>query len=303
MFLLKLAIRPWKESPFTQAFMSVALGFLLFLVCFLNWLDTALDPVLKQFTNDQVITVYLDASVAKDEEPKIMDAIRGTVGAAANRLGALEFTPAEGFLKELEKNYPSLTDELKGLGSEMNTVVPRYISINGAVSMSAREKLTQLPGVDAVDSSNDRFSQIAGAFVSMQWVARVFAIALGLSIFMGMILLGRMNNHTLRDSLQLLRQWGAGQWMVFVPGILSGACVALFGGSLAILGWKFLSVPIATQISHVSPFLNQMPLPNADSFVGFPIAVIGITVFLGMLSVLFGRNGSFRKSIFGRSGA
>ena len=101
MFLLKLGLRPWRESFFTQIFMSVAVGFLLFTVCFLYWLQDSLDPVVSRLNADDVMTVYLDASVSVDEETQIVDSIKYTVGASPEKPVEITVVNAEDFINEI----------------------------------------------------------------------------------------------------------------------------------------------------------------------------------------------------------
>jgi cell division protein FtsX len=82
MYLLKLAVRPWRLAPFSQVFSALAVAFLLVLVGFLFWMQEGLRPVLTRLQGEQVITAYLRAEVPEKEESKIVDQIRVAVGAA-----------------------------------------------------------------------------------------------------------------------------------------------------------------------------------------------------------------------------
>ena len=44
MYLIKLALRPWRAAPYTQIFASLGLGFVLTVASGLYWLGEGLEP-------------------------------------------------------------------------------------------------------------------------------------------------------------------------------------------------------------------------------------------------------------------
>jgi hypothetical protein len=64
MYLLKLALRPWRLAVFSQFFSGIAVGFLLLMMGFLYWIEEGLKPVMEHLRKEQVVTAYLDSTVS-----------------------------------------------------------------------------------------------------------------------------------------------------------------------------------------------------------------------------------------------
>ena len=189
MYLLKLSLRPWRRSPYSQVFTSIAVGVLLFLAGFLYWMQGSLAPVIDRLQNEQVITAYLDPALDAKDEPKIVDSIRMTVGAHPE----VELVQPDKFIGHLRGEYPELARELEDLGSEMQTVIPRYVSISGILPANTVGEIRQIQGVQSAESSTDRFQNVIGAFRALKWIATMLTLGLALALTTGLIHLGRTN--------------------------------------------------------------------------------------------------------------
>ena len=109
MYLLKLSLRPWRRSPYSQVFTSIAVGVLLFLAGFLYWMQSSLSPVIDRLQNEQVITAYLDPALEPKDEPQIVDSIRTTLGAHEVAQPAdVELVQPDQFINHLRGEYPEL---------------------------------------------------------------------------------------------------------------------------------------------------------------------------------------------------
>src|SRR2546423_1094766 len=127
MYLLKLSLRPWRLAPFSQLFSAIAVGFLLFLISFLLWMQQGLKPVLSRLQGEQVVIAYLDRSVERKDEERIVDQIQLSLGAHPSI--EVKLVNSNQFVGMLKAQYSELGRELEDLGPEMDQIVPRYISI------------------------------------------------------------------------------------------------------------------------------------------------------------------------------
>lgn len=282
MYLLKLSIRPWRRSLYSQLFTSAAVGVLLFLGAFLFWLHEGLGPVVDRLRNEQVITAYLDPNLDAAAETAVVDQIRTSLGAHAQ--AEIELIQSERFLEHLKSNYPELARELEDLGSEVQTVVPRYVSISGLLPANGLGEIRQLKGVLSTESSTDRFQNVIGAFQALKWLAGLLSLGLALALMTGLIHLGRINSILQQDSSSLMKLMGASPAALRTPGIVSSALVGLLGGVLAASGWLGLALPITRHVRSLSPMLKYLGTNQPSYAVG--LLVLGI--FLGGLSGLMG---------------
>ena len=284
MFLLKLSLRPWRLAPLSQLFSAVAVGFLLVLAGFMFWMERGLKPVVMRLEHEQVITAYLDASVDPKDEHAIADQIRVAVGA---RPAEVRLVDSNEFVGELRDHYPELSKELENFGGEMNTFIPRYVSVAGMFPAAAVDKVKIIPGIESAETSAARFRNVAGAFAALRWVARLLGVGLVLALFTGLIHLARMNSYLHQESLTLLRLWGAGPWTLRAPALLSGIWVGTAGGAIALGGWLLGARFLATHIRELSPLLRELPMPTL--LVGVMLLVSGATS--GLLAGIIGGEG------------
>lgn len=281
MYLLKLALRPWRKAFLSQIFSSLSVGLLLLLCGFLVWMENGLQPVIKRLRSEQVITAYLDPAVDSKEETRLVDSIRVTVG--AKQIETKLVAPAQ-FVKEISKQYPLLGSELENLGNEMTQVVPRYISVSGMLSDGALEKVRAIPGIESAESSKDRHRHIIGAFQAVKWVARLFVVGLCFALLTGLLHLSRTNADMHKDALSLLKLWGAGALTIRAPGLISGLWVGLIGGGIAAVGWVFGADWFARQVFALSPMLREMSMPPFQ----YAFALLGAGCLMGALAGLLG---------------
>jgi cell division protein FtsX len=291
MYLLKLAWRPWRIAPLSQIFSAIAVGFLLLLVGFLFWMQHGLKSVLTRLHREQVVTAYIDSSVNLQDENKLVDAIRMTLGAQTTT--EVKLVNAPQFIQELKNQYPDLGRELEDLGPEMNQVIPRFVSVSGILPDSILERIKSIPGVESAESSKDRFHHIIGAFSTLRWVVRVLIGGVCLALLTGLIHLSRMNAFLHRDALVLLRFWGAGNGVLASPGMISGLFVGLLGGLIAWLGWLTVGVWFVRHVRSFSSILKGMPPVHAQLSVSLLLLGGAVGLIAGVLGSL---SGSYLKS-------
>jgi cell division protein FtsX len=283
MFLLKLSMRPWRQAPLSHVFSSAAVGFLLLLSGFLFWMQTGLKPVLARLQGEQVLTAYLDASVDPKDEDKIVDSIRGSLG-AHSETAEVRFVPARQFVENIKGAYPELSRELEDLGPEMNSVVPRYVSIAGMLPDESLERIKSVPGIESADSSKDRYAHVVGAFLALRWVAKLLIVGVCLALMTGLIHLSRTNAYMHREALLILKLWGASAAELRAPGMISGALVGALGGAIAFASWITAGAWLTSQVRALSPLLREMP----QASVGFGAGLLGAGLLIGLFAGALG---------------
>ena len=298
MYLLKLSLRPWRRSPFSQVFTSIAVGVLLFLAGFLFWMQRSLSPVIDRLQNEQVITAYLDPALDPQDEPHVVDMIRTTLGSHAQ--ADVELVQSEKFIQHLNGEYPELARELEDLGSEMKTIIPRYVSISGVLPANTVGEVRQIRGVQAAESSTDRFQNVIGAFRALKWIATLLTLGLALALTTGLIHLGRTNAYLHQDASALMKLMGASQGALRTPGLVSGFFVGLFGGALAAGAWMSVGVSMTHHVRSLTPMLRYMP----ESTPSFGLVLVAIGVMLGGFSGVLGNllGGATGESALRRNG-
>ena len=141
----------------------------------------------------------------------------------------------------------------------MDTVVPRYISISGILPDNSVSRIKAITGVESAESSKDRYAHVVGAFRALRWMSRLLCVGLAVALLTGLIHLARMNSYLHRDSLSLLRHWGAGEATLKAPAIISGLAVGALGGAMASEGWIVVGGWFAHEIRALSPMLRELP--------------------------------------------
>ncbi len=286
MYLVKLALRPWRQAWMSQVISVIAVALLLFSTGFVFWLDQALKPVVSRLQHEQILTAYLSTELSQAAEAKTLDSIRTSLGASADR--DLKVVNAEDFLKKLKVHYPELTRELQDLGEESLSIVPRYVSIAGVFSPSelgaAMDSIKAIPGVESVETTQERAKHSLSAFETVRWVARTVAVGLVLSLFTGLLHLSRMNSQLHRDVAGLLKNWGASAWTLRLPGVFSGWIVGAMGGLSAGMLFLLGGEGLATQLRALAPALAAVPIVSP----GLSLALVVGGMAAGVLAGFFG---------------
>lgn len=280
MFLLKLALRPWRLAFVSQFFSVLAVACLLVMVSFLGWMQQGLGPVIQRMEAEQVVTAYLSASSTNQatKEASLVDEIHTQVGAHAE----VTLVHPQEFLNLVRGPYPELAHDLEELGGELESIVPKYVSVTGALEESAAQKISVLPGVEKVESSQGRYQHVLGAFRALRWIGRLLGMGLVLALFTGLLHLARMNAVLHGDALHVLKLWGAGSLTLRVPGMLSALATGLAGGVLAAGAWVFGTAPLVTEIREISPVLKELPTASGSVAVGILLvgALLGLAAGL-----------------------
>ena len=284
MLLLRLALRPWERAPWSQGFSALAVGILLLLSGLLLWMQKGLAPLVARLQQEQVITAYLEPTVEAKEAPQIEGAIRDslkvTVGASAIR--DIRYVDPAQFLDSIRKPYPELARELEDLGEEMNSVIPRHISVTGFLNEKALSEIRAVKGIETAESSRDRFQGLIGAFSALRWVSKMLTAGLVFALMIGLVHLARTNAHLHRDAIEFLKLSGTRMWVFKLPGVLSGLSVGLVGGLIAAAGWMTAGTWLTRHVRALSPLLQDLPvLPGSVA-----LTFIATGTLLGAISVI-----------------
>lgn len=291
MHLLKLGLRPWKLAFYSQALSSLVVAVLLLMIALFVWFDRGLGPLISRMRTEQVITAYLlPYDGPMDESAPVASAAAATTlilekaQVAVGIAGVIRLIGPTEFLEELRrKEYATLASELEEMGSELTSIVPRYLSIEGSFDEQALERVREIPGVESAESSRNRFAAVVGAFASIRWVNRALILGLFLALATGLVHLGRINTQIHEEPLRLLRQWGANGLLMSIPPLVSGASVGVLGGALAAGLWLSIGMQFARQLKGLSPIFVNLPNPHAST--ALVLAIIGLAI--GVVSTLF----------------
>ena len=283
MYLLKLAMRPWKASPFNQIFTSASLGTLLVLMAFLMWIESSFNPMIERLKHEQIVTAYLSPEISQIDEGKVLDSLKVNLGASALKDITVGFVNTEDFLSVVKEHYPKLGQELLNLGTQMNTVVPRFISLSGVFSEEIINKIQRIQGIESVESTKQRYQHIVDSFSTIQWITRVLMFGLMAVIFSVLLHQSRIQAYQFSQTASLLSLFGAGGFLTRVPLMISGLLTGLIGGLFAAVIWFQFGSWFSEQIIHFAPIFQRLSLPS--SLFGVYVLLLG--VMIGLAATIF----------------
>ncbi|MCM0606912.1 MAG: hypothetical protein KA715_12550 [Xanthomonadaceae bacterium] len=274
LYLLKLAMRPWRKSAVVQTLSAISFSFMIFLMSLFFWMDRELKPLVTKLRSDQVLTVYLNSDTNASDEKRIVDSIRTSVGAHPD----IRMISSDGFLEEMKKNYPDLIDEVYQLGPEMKVTVPKYVSVAGTLNSNVIPEIKKLTGVDSIDISYNKLRQAAGPFQTLRLFSKFMFVGLLIAGICGVVLLGRSISSQHKETLSLMELMGASEFEKKTPALLSGISVGLLSGLLSFILWVSFAAKITGALRVFSPALANLSDPKM--LIGF--ALMGVSILVGM---------------------
>lgn len=282
MYLLRLLLRPWKAAPLGQLASIVSVSVLLFLGFGLYWTGVALQPVVKRLQVERVVTAYVQPAYPESESGKILDSIRTVVGAAPNRSDEIRWIGTEEFLEQLKTQHPELSEELLDLGSEVNAVVPRYVSVSGLISDEVVNHIRSLSGIESVETSENRFRPIVETIEMLVRVTQFLTLGVLFALASGLVQLIRMNGGYYQDTLESMKLWGAGLFHLRLPGMVAGALTGGLGGLIAGVAWFFGGISLETHAREMSPVFRDLSFPAPAEGILLVIAGLALGILCGM---------------------
>lgn len=278
MYLLKIATRPWRQSPLAFLVTSATGGVLFFLVGFMYWFDQGIEPVIRRVKGEQTITAFLKSDFPVANESKLEGLVQEKLGKQAS----VAVIGREAFLAEVKTSSPDLYAELGQLGEELDRVVPRYLTVKGVFGEGAAARVAEIGGIERAESTSGKYPEVANAFSTMRWFIRLLGMGVLAAVLAGLLHLSRMSGMIQRDSLQVLGLMGADSFLLQVPGALSGLIAGGLGGLVASGLWVYLSRVLSERMIALSPILEAMPRPGLSIAGGLLLLGLGFGVISGL---------------------
>ena len=281
-------------APLGQALSSVVVGFLLLASGLLFWLQGGLLQTLQHLRAEEVITGIFASPLDDVQEARVLSEVHRLVDQTAppGDPPQVHYTSVRMLLDRLRTAYPELVQELENLGEDQTQVVPRTISVTGLMPPRFVQDFKRVAGIQSVETTKNRYRAVMGTFTALCWVARILMAGLCLALITGLVHLGRSNGYLYRDSLRLMRIWGAGGKDLLTPGLVCGLISGSLGGFLAATGWISAGRWLVREIRNLSPLLLYMPsLSLAPALVLLAAGVL-LGAFAGVLSSILTLSGS-----------
>ncbi len=299
MFLIKLGMRPWMKSTFSQMLTGIGLAALVSIMGVIWQLDRKLGPVVRKLNREQTVTVFLKpidhAKVEANNEKsfEIVDQIRAEIG--AKNLD-VKFTSTADFLAETKTAYPDLYQELDAGGAEVQALLPEFVTVSGEIRPEQIEKLKTFEFTESIDSSRQKFLHAAGAFQALRWIGRFFLVGLLLTLASGILHLSRILGYFHVESTRVIKQWGGGFWQLRAPALISGLSLGAFSSLITLAIWVGLGQKMVILLQGLSPFLKDIEVPQSSLTVVMAAASLFVGLVSGWLSSQFALSDNLRRN-------
>ena len=264
--ILKLSLRAWRLAPASQLGASLISAALLLCVALLLCLEFSMTSARGKIERENRISVFLAPSVAAGEEEKITDQIRQSLGAHAEGSVQSKFVPVSETMKALKESHAELYNELRDLGAESESIVPRVVHLtarfdSGSV-LAAADSVRKIPGVESVETTEARAAALRPAVRGLQWLVRLLTVGVAAAWVLGWIALARSHAASLSGITAPLRLWGAADWTARTPGMLAGFWIGLPAGIMAALAYSFLARPVLQKLAVSSSLFDVAAIPG-----------------------------------------
>jgi cell division transport system permease protein len=213
-------------STTIAATMTVLIGMFLvgLLIALGTWAMSWSDDAKKKL----LVKVYLTDSATDQQVNSVREKLESD-----NRIASVTFVSKEDALKEMEKRYPDLVENLPG------NPLPRSFEVKptkgehvGAISQSLTPPP---PGVDKVKYAKktaDKVLQVARIFTVLS-VLGILVLLVAATILIGNTI--RLSIFARRREIEVMKLVGASNWFVRGPFIVEGMICALAGSLVAVL--------------------------------------------------------------------
>lgn len=285
MGVLKIALRPWKKSPILFSLATLGTSGLVTILALAFLMDSHLKKKSHELSLEQVLTVYVNPVQADRVIPEIEDTIRQPVGAqAATKPIEMKSFTSEEFKRDLEKNYPDLYRQIQDLGPEGDAMVPRFISLSGEIPSSIADKVSQIHGVEQVDTSEERHKETLSAIAAFRKASAWGVAALALACVLLLLQVGRYQSEVLSPVVKLFSQWGASSFKQNLPILLSSALFSLIVFTLA-FGFMNYGVRMSlVNFEKLTPLFQGFEAPGIGFYLGVAMSACLLTLGLGKIS-------------------
>ncbi len=270
MFLLKLALRPWLQSPLGQMASALALGVLLSLAMLVGSLQSHLLQAIERLQGEQLVTLYLEEQLSESEEGKVVAQVQALLAAQphAPQSRPLAWVKRAEFLRLLRLQDAKLAGELEQLeGSLLASLVPRYLTLAGFFSQAILDQIRQIPGIESLDHQKNLHQELAKSLGALKKILQMMLLGLLFALAIGLFHWCQMNGALHQEALAILQLWGAGKRTLLAPDFLSGALMGGLGGCLAWAGFLALGMGVLQHLKKISPLLEVLPLQAPQPWV------------------------------------
>ncbi|NDD91960.1 hypothetical protein EBZ37_07740 [bacterium] len=264
--ILKLSLRAWRSSPGSQFGASLISSALLLAVALLVCLELSMSSARGKLEHENRISVFLSPTVPASDEDKLTDQIRESLGAHAESIVQSKFVPVQDTMGYLKENHPDLYAEIRDLGEEGQSLVPRVVHVTAlfdsealSTSVSAVQKIG---GVESVETTEARAAALRPAVRGLQWLVRLLTIGVAAAWILGWIALARSHAASLAGISAPLRLWGAADWTARTPGMLAGFWVGLPAGVIAAIAYSFFARPVMMRLATSSSLFDSAAIPG-----------------------------------------
>jgi len=234
------------------------------------------------------VSVFLAPGVASSSEKQITDRIVQSLGAHAESQVQSKFVPAAETMKFLRDLHPELYAELRDLGQEGESLVPRVIHLTASFEEGrlgqAVAEVKKVQGVESVESTESRAATVGPAIRGLQWLLRLLTLGVAAAWILGWMALARSHSASLAGIAGPLRLWGAGAWTARAPGMLAGLWVGLPAGVIAAVAYAFLARPVLQKLAASSMLFEASSIPGLSGIVMLVITSAGAGLISGALS-------------------
>lgn len=282
--ILKLSLRAWRRSPASQLVASLVSAALLLSVALLASLELAMVRARARVERENRISVFLSPEIAPGAEQVVTDRIVQAIGAHAESEVHAKFVPATDTIEALKKRQPELYAELRDLGDEGDSLVPRVVhltaSFGGGKLARALDELKKVPGVESAESTESRAAVVRPAVKALEWFVRLLIVGVSAGWILGWAALARSHAASLSGIAGPLRLWGARAMIARAPGMLAGLWVGIPSGLVAAAAYLLVARPALQKLSASTLLFESAALPG----VAGAAALVAASILAGLVS-------------------
>jgi len=224
-------------------------------------------------------TIFVNDSTELSD--KLTDQIRSSLGAHAESSVKSQTVSRDQVMEHLKKEYQDLYNEIRDLGSEGESLIPRALHFVTEVAPESRAQvvgeLHKIQGVESVQTSEGHSRILRSPVHGLLWLLRVLLIAVLSAWIVGWVSLARSQAAGFEAIHSPLRLWGASEFESRLPGILSGLWIGLPAAIVSCGAYWGLARPILLRLSSESVL-----------FMSSGTTGLSICVGLGLMSLVAG---------------
>ena len=285
--ILKISLRAWRKTPGSQIWASFISAALLLSVALLLSLDLSMRTARGRIERENRVSVFISPEVLPEGESKLVDQVTQVLGAHSESEVTTKFVSSQETLRFLKELHPELYAELRDLGEEGTSLVPRVVHATAQFPVgslgSVTDQVRKISGVEAVETTESRAAAVRSAVVGLQWLMRLLVVGVAAAWVLGWMALARSHSASLAGVVAPLRMWGADGMISRAPGMLAGLWVGIPSGLIAAVTYFFLARPFLQKLSGSSTLFETTTIPGVSAGV----ALLLTSVIAGLAAGAF----------------